>query len=419
MAGAAVVDVVLVEPEVVDVDPFFCDAGAALRAVALPQPASVTVIAIAVRRLMRDLTLMRPVRFPIAGESGILRRVRSSLNVHGPISDHLSLRTARRGAGVSLVEQLRASAALTLDDRIVSAIPGGEPDSGTSQERYKLWRETQNGKRPTEYLLPRIVRRVECTWPPFMHRAAEEVQSDDLRAKLAELGPWYVPFALGDPVVNTMEFTDNFGAAIFADDNAQRMQFRTELIGGTLGLLLGDELGRMSVLDVGCNSGWFSFDLAERGARAVDGVDLRPHNIEQARYLRGYFGLDNTRFEVADAMSFDKERRWDVVLNLGVLYHVTDPLRLLQRTYELCERFAIVDTICHEEPFSGFVLFDTKDANHPHEGRESWEFHPTYRGAIDALRYAGFREVVEIVATEETSSGLYRGGGRRCFLAVK
>ena len=86
------------------------------------------------------------------------------------------------------------------------------------------------------------------------------------------------------------------------------------------------------------------------------------------------------------------------MLNLGVLYHVTDPLRLMQRTYELCERFAIVDTICHEEPFSGFVLFDTKDASHPHEGRESWEFHPTYRGAIDALRYAGFREVIEIVA---------------------
>ena len=48
----------------------------------------------------------------------------------------------------------------------------------------------------------------------------------------------------------------------------------------------------MSVLDIGCNSGWFSFDLAERGARSVDGVDLRAHNIEQARFLRDYFGFD-------------------------------------------------------------------------------------------------------------------------------
>jgi len=319
---------------------------------------------------------------------------------------------------VSLIDRVRASD-LPFDDRIVSAIPGAEPEAGTSQERYRLWRETQNGKRPTEYLLPRIVREIECRWPWFMGRSSPNVTVEDLRAKLADLGPWYVPFALGDPPVNTMEFTDNFGAAIFADDNAQRMQFRTELIGGTLSRLFADELGEMSVLDVGCNSGWFSFDLADRGARVVDGVDLRPQNIEQAEFLREYFSLGNTHFEVADAMSFDEARRWDIVLNLGVLYHVTDPLRLLQRTYELCERFAIVDTICHEEPFSGFVLFDTKDASHPHEGRESWEFHPTYRGAIDGLRYAGFREVLEIVATDETASGLYRGGGRRCFLAVK
>jgi len=326
---------------------------------------------------------------------------------------------------VSLVERLRnvgssgLGPGLMFDERMVSAIPGGEPDVGTSQERYKLWRASQNGALPTEYLLPRIVREVECAWPSFMRRSPAAMSVDALRAKLADLGPWYVPFALGDPVVNTMEFTDNFGAAIFAEDNALRMQFRTELIGGTLTRVLGDEIRQMNVLDIGCNSGWFSFDLAERGARSVDGVDLRAHNIEQARFLRDYFQLETTRFEVADALSFDDERRWDIVLNLGVLYHVTDPLRLLQRTYERCERFAVIDTICHLEPFSGFVLFDTKDASHPHEGRESWEFHPTYRGVIDGLRYAGFREVMEIVATDNTASGLYRGGGRRCFLAVK
>ena len=67
----------------------------------------------------------------------------------------------------------------------------------------------------------------------------------------------------------------------------------------------------MNVLDIGCNSGWFSFDLAERGARSVDGVDLRAQNMEQAKFLRDYFGLENTHFDVADALSFDNERRWD------------------------------------------------------------------------------------------------------------
>jgi 2-polyprenyl-3-methyl-5-hydroxy-6-metoxy-1,4-benzoquinol methylase len=327
---------------------------------------------------------------------------------------------------MSLVERLRGGAAgagdprraLTLDEGIVTAVPGTELDAGTSQERYKLWRASRAGAHRTEYLVPRIVRHVECDWPRFMHRAPVPMAVDDLRAKLAELGPWYVPFSLAEDV-NTMEFTDNFGAAIFADDNAKRMQFRTELIGGTLSLLLGDELPRTSVLDIGCNSGWFSFDLADRGAHAVNGVDLRAQNVAQARFLSGYFGFDNTTFEVADASSFEDDRRWDVVLNLGVLYHVTDPLRFLQRTYELCGRYAIVDTICHDEPFSGFVLFGAKDVDHPHEGSEAWEFHPTYRGAIDALRYAGFSEVLEITATDDTANGLYRDGARRCFLAVK
>ena len=294
-----------------------------------------------------------------------------------------------------------------------------DSETGTSQERYKAWRETQAGARPPEYLLPRVVRHVECAWPRFMgRRPRSQLSNEQLRERLAALGPWYVPFALGDGV-NTMEFTDDFGSAIFADDNAMRMQFRTELIGGTIEQLFGNELGECSVLDVGCNSGWFSFDLADRGARWVDGVDLRAQQHRAGAVPRRLLRLRNTRFDVADATAFDDDRTWDVVLNLGVLYHVTDPLAFVQRTYELCTRFAVLDTICHEEPFSGFVLFDAKDPSHPHEGRESWEFHPTYRGAIDALRYAGFREIVEIVADDETAAGLYRGGARRCFLAIK
>jgi 2-polyprenyl-3-methyl-5-hydroxy-6-metoxy-1,4-benzoquinol methylase len=325
---------------------------------------------------------------------------------------------------MSLVERLRADAGshdiasgFTFDERVVTSI-ASDSESGTSQERYKAWRDTQAGARAPEYLVPRVVRHVECAWPRFMERAALALSNEQLRERLAGLGPWYVPFVLGDGV-NTMEFTDDFGSAIFADDNAMRMQFRSDLIGGTIERLFGAELGECSVLDIGCNSGWFSFDLAERGARSVDGVDLRAHNIEQARFLAGYFGFPQTNFAVADATAFDDDRTWDVVLNLGVLYHVTDPLAFVRRTYELCTRFAVLDTICHEEPFSGFVLFNAKDPSHPHEGRESWEFHPTYRGAIDALRYAGFREIVEVVADADTAAGLYRGGARRCFLAIK
>jgi len=185
---------------------------------------------------------------------------------------------------MSLVERLRVdvgssdtAASLAFDERIVTAI-GCDSETGTSQERYKAWRESQVGARPTEYLLPRVVRRIECEWPGFMHRAAREMSDDELRERLAALGPWYVPFALGD--VNTMEFTDDFGSAIFADDNAMRMQFRTELIGGTIERLFGDELAGMSVLDIGCNSGWFrkGASLPQAAGRCAPPPAIRPRS---------------------------------------------------------------------------------------------------------------------------------------------
>jgi SAM-dependent methyltransferase len=334
-------------------------------------------------------------------------------------------RYARRSVSTSLVDRLRAASAssagsgpsLTLDETIVTAFPGGELDAGRSKDRYRRWRERQ-GPRSPEYLLPRIVRQIDPVAPGFLGRPSRDITVDALRAELTRLAPWYVPFELPG-AVNTMEYTDRFGAKIFREGNAERMRFRTELITGTIALLLGDELPNTEVLDIGCNSGWFTFDIADRGARSVTGVDLRAHNIEQARFLGDYFGFENTHFDVADATAFDDPRRWDVVMNLGVLYHVTDPLQFMQRTYELCRQFAVLDTICHDEPFSGFVLLDTKDASHPHEGREEWEMHPTYRGAIDALKYAGFSEIVEVVPATDAETGLYQSGSRRCFVAVK
>jgi hypothetical protein len=55
----------------------------------------------------------------------------------------------------------------------------------------------------------------------------------------------------------------------------------------------------------------------------------------------------------------------------------------------------------------------------PAEGRETIEFHPTYRGAIQTIRAAGFSQVIEIVGTSKQPHDLYARGVRRCFLAIK
>ena len=195
--------------------------------------------------------------------------------------------------------------------------------------------------------------------------------------------------------------------------------YRRDLVTGTVAELLGEELATTTVLDIGCNSG-FSASTWRTAARSMStGSICVDENIAQAEFLANHYGLDNVAFRVLDADALPAGQQWDVVLNLGVLYHVVNPLQFLQQTYTLCRRFAIIDTICHTEPVSAFVFLGNKDNSSATEGRETWEFHPTYRGAIDAIRYAGFSDVVEVLGYGDVRHELYDSGQRRCFLAIK
>jgi 2-polyprenyl-3-methyl-5-hydroxy-6-metoxy-1,4-benzoquinol methylase len=296
-------------------------------------------------------------------------------------------------------------------DEPVVALDGAELDATTAQERYRAWRRSQQGQPGTiEYLLPRVTRAVDRAAPAF--RPPRSVDPDEVERAVEQLGPWRIPFDVGGGRVT---MPDSIERAV----TESRILYRRDLIVGTLVELLGDDLIETTFLDIGCNSGFFSLELAALGAERVDGIDLRPENIAQARYLAGHYGLDNATFEVADVDAMGRGDRWDVVLNLGVLYHVVQPLQLLRQTYEQCRRFAIVDTVCHREPVSAFFLLGDKDVARPTEGRDEYELHPTYRAVIDGLRFAGFSEVIELVGEADPPHDLYEAGNRRCFLAVR
>ncbi|HVW27135.1 MAG TPA: TIGR04290 family methyltransferase [Polyangiaceae bacterium] len=81
------------------------------------------------------------------------------------------------------------------------------------------------------------------------------------------------------------------------------------------------------VLDIGCNAGFYSIELARRGA-LVTAIDVDDHYLAQARWAA-------TRFDVQDRIEFRNmqvyelahvEEQWDVVLFLGVFYHLRYPL---------------------------------------------------------------------------------------------
>lgn len=93
---------------------------------------------------------------------------------------------------------------------------------------------------------------------------------------------------------------------------------------------LAADLSGRRVLDIGCNAGFYSFALAGRGA-SVLGIDHDPHYLRQAEWAAERLGLSGAvRFEqrtVYDLRHF--EERFDLILFMGVLYHLRYPLLAL------------------------------------------------------------------------------------------
>lgn len=93
---------------------------------------------------------------------------------------------------------------------------------------------------------------------------------------------------------------------------------------------LPSRLDGWTALDIGCNAGFYSFELARRGAQ-VTAIDSNAHYLKQARWAAPQFGLaDRIEFRQQQVYELARDQqRYDLVLFLGVLYHLRYPLLAL------------------------------------------------------------------------------------------
>jgi SAM-dependent methyltransferase len=91
---------------------------------------------------------------------------------------------------------------------------------------------------------------------------------------------------------------------------------------------------RASALDLACNEGWFSHRLLEWGASRVVALDVLQKNLERAAILREHFGISPDALELRHADVFKIEPAelgtFDVVLVLGLIYQVENPMGVLR-----------------------------------------------------------------------------------------
>lgn len=107
-----------------------------------------------------------------------------------------------------------------------------------------------------------------------------------------------------------------------------------------------EDLNGWRVLDVGCNAGFYSFELAKRGA-SVLAIDMEPLYLEQARWAAKQFGLQD-RVEFRQMQVYDLARtndQFDLVWFMGVFYHLRYPLLALDILAQRTRRMMMFQTL--------------------------------------------------------------------------
>jgi tRNA (mo5U34)-methyltransferase len=109
---------------------------------------------------------------------------------------------------------------------------------------------------------------------------------------------------------------------------------------------LPSDLSGWSALDIGCNAGFYALELAKRGAHVI-ALDKDEHFLRQARWVVEQFDFAD-RIDVRQGQVYDLARwveRFDLVLFLGVFYHLRYPQLALDIVAERVNRLMIFQTL--------------------------------------------------------------------------
>ena len=190
---------------------------------------------------------------------------------------------------------------------------------------------------------------------------------------------------------------------------------------------------RASVLDLACSEGYFSFEFAKRGARDVLGIDARERNIEKAEFVRARLGLANCRFERGDVTEVDLgSRSFEVVLLLGIVYHVEDPIRLIRRAAGAASRLLVIETQLTKphapiaygwgSPVASYApdywaMVREDPGTDDLSATRGFSLVPSASAVVSILREAGFRSILQLHPNDRANEAQYTAVDRAVFAA--
>ena len=229
---------------------------------------------------------------------------------------------------------------------------------------------------------------------------SREQKLETLQAAVTALGPWFHNIDLGGVVTAPDHFLGDYPAVKW-----RRFAYS-----------IPADLSGKTVLDIGCNAGFYSLQMKARCASRVLGIDTDPDYLRQARFAARTIGMD---IEFAQMSVYDVAllgEQFDIVLFLGVLYHLRHPLLALDLIREHVVRDILVcqsmqrgdageEFLEEDYPFSERAIFDRPSfprlsfVEHRYAGDITNWWIPNRPCTAAMLRSAGF--VIEADPEEE------------------
>jgi tRNA (mo5U34)-methyltransferase len=213
----------------------------------------------------------------------------------------------------------------------------------------------------------------------------------DTARRVQELGPWFQNMKIGG--IET------------APDHLLGNYPQTKWKG--FEHVLPDDLQGRSVLEIGCNAGFYAIEMKRRGAGEVVAIDHDARYLAQARLAAREFEqeIDFRTMSVYEIAQL--RRRFDLVLFMGVFYHLRHPLLALDLIHEhvaddlllfqsLSRGSGSAEPVAEDQPISEWDVFDRYDFPKLHfiENRYAGDptnwFIPNTAAMESMLRSSGF-----------------------------
>jgi tRNA (mo5U34)-methyltransferase len=149
-------------------------------------------------------------------------------------------------------------------------------------------------------------------------KASRSSTSDDIGQRIGELGPWFQNMELAGVWTAPEHFLGDY----------PRQKFKR------FAHAIPPDLTGKTVLDIGCNAGFYSIEMKRRGAERVVGIDFDERYLAQARFAAkvSNVDIDFQQMSVFDVAALGE--MFDIVIFMGVLYHLRHPLLALDLLYE-------------------------------------------------------------------------------------